>query len=147
MLFQISYVYNIFFYISRVSYTFFWAVLCQLSSLQTKMVSYCEVHINVWDIEHQLQEEILHHYFRCIFIQFRKIFNPRKSIYRQFLWHCPTIQIIYIPIFKIWRFFVFTIIFHLFFINFCYLLMEWHNPSLVPSSTINNMSISVHNSN
>ena len=39
-------------------------------------------------------------------------------IYRQLLWHCLTIKIIYIPIFKIWRFFIFNRIFHVFVISF-----------------------------
>ena len=55
--------------------------------------------------------------------------------------HCPTIEIIYILILKIWKFFTFILIFHVTIVSSC-ILIEWHTPFLIPFSTINNISIS-----
>ena len=81
------------------------------------------------------------------FIKFINIFPPLKIIYWQLLWRCQNIQIIYMPIFKIWRFFIFILIFHIFIIRFEYWLIEWHISILIPFSTINSISVSVNNSN
>ena len=51
-----------------------------------------------------------------IFIKLRSFFNPFKFIYWKLLRHCPSIQIIYIPI---WWFLIVIIIFHIFVISFC----------------------------
>ena len=60
--------------------------------------------------------------FYEIFIKFKCFFNPFKVISSQVLWHCPTIQIIYILIFQIWPFFISIIIFHVFVITFFILI-------------------------
>ena len=73
------------------------------------------------------------------FIKFRKIFNPFKVIYWQPLWYCPTILLIYIPIFKIWRFLILIILFHIFVISFCISINR------VTCSTCNPYSISLSN--
>ena len=57
--------------------------------------------------------------FYKAFIKFRNMFNQLKVIYRQPLWHCPAMCIIYVLIFNIWRFFIFIIIFNVFVISFC----------------------------
>ena len=46
-----------------------------------------------------------------IFIKFRNIFNPFKVTYRELLWRGLTIKTIYIPIFKVWLFFIFIIMY------------------------------------
>ena len=56
--------------------------------------------------------------FHKALIKFRNILNPFKVIYRQLSSHFAAIQFIYIQIFKIWRFFIFIIIFHVFVISF-----------------------------
>ena len=57
--------------------------------------------------------------FYEIFIKFTNTFNPFKVTYRQLLWQCPSIYIIYIPIFKLWQFLILIIIFHILIISIC----------------------------
>ena len=91
--------------------------------ISVKMVNHYEFHVIFQDIEYEVQESILHHFFdyifRKIFIKLRNIFYPLKIIYWKLLRHCLTIQMIYIPILNIRRFFIFIIIFHVFVISFC----------------------------
>ena len=67
----------------------------QFSFFLVKERSHHEVHVILEDIEHQLQENILHHFlhysFYEIFIKLRNIFNPLKTIYGKLLRHCPII--------------------------------------------------------
>ena len=83
--------------------------------------------------------------FYEIFTRMRYFFKQLKTICRQPLWHCPTIEIIYIPIYTIWRFLSEYFIYLL--LAFAYQWMAWHIPPLIPFSTINNISISVNKSN
>ena len=57
--------------------------------------------------------------FYKIFIKSRSIFNLLKIIYQRLLRNCPTTEMIYIPILKTWRFYIFTIIFRVLVISFC----------------------------
>ena len=41
--------------------------ILQFSLFQVKMINHCKGHIIIWDIEHQLQENILYHY-QCCFL-------------------------------------------------------------------------------
>ena len=84
--------------------------------------------------------------FYKIFIKLRSIFDSLEIIYRKLLRHFLSIKSIYIPIFKIWWFFIFIIIIHIFVISFAYRWIGWHNPPLIHFSTINNI-LSVNNSN
>ena len=63
--------------------------------LSVKMVNHYEVYVIFQDINHQLLENILHHFFRQIFyeifIKLSSIFYPLKIIYWKLLWHCPPI--------------------------------------------------------
>ena len=70
------------------SFSFF----ASLSFLQTKRVNYFEVHVNFWDIIHQLQGNFLLHYLHCSFlwntyIQLRFIFSTLKTTSTYFLQH------------------------------------------------------------
>ena len=93
--------------------------LFQFSFLLVKMVNHYEVNSILLDIQNHFKK-----------ISFITIFIIAFHIY-------------YIPIFKIWRFFIYTMIFHIFINTFGYLLIEWHIPPPIPFSTINNISISV----
>ena len=92
-------------------------------SLSGKKGNHYEAHVISQDTEHQIQENFLHPFFIIIFyeifIKLRSIFYPFKILYWKLLRHCPTIRIIYIPILKIWWFFIFIVIFHVFVITFC----------------------------
>ena len=85
--------------------------------------------------------------FLRTFIDLRCFFNLLKTIYRRLRRHCPSIQIIYIPMFYLWLFFIFIIIFHIFVISFHLSMNSMHICPLIPFSTINNISISVSRSN
>ena len=113
----------------------------QFSFFPLKMVSHYEVYVIFQGIEHQLQENILHHSLHYNSFKLRSIFDLFKFIYQKLLRHCPTMQIIYIPVFKIRWFYIFVIIFHIFVISFCILM------NLMLFSIINSISISVNNSN
>ena len=95
----------------------------QLSLFQLKMVNDCEVYVNFLGTEYQPQKKkkkkkkFLHYNFFKAFIKFRIILNKFKVIDEQLLRHCWIMQIIYIPIFRIWKF-TFTTIFHVFVISF-----------------------------
>ena len=114
------------------------------------MVNHYEFRVIFQDIEHQLQENIFFTFliitFYKIFIKLRSIFDSLEIIYRKLLRHFLSIKSIYIPIFKIWWFFIFIIIIHIFVISFAYRWIGWHNPPLIHFSTINNI-LSVNNSN
>ena len=84
--------------------------------------------------------------FYEVFIKLRSFYYPFKMIYRKLLWHCPTIQFIYISVIKIWCFYIFIIIFHIFLLAFVYLWITWHTPLLISFSTVNIMSASVTSS-
>ena len=89
--------------------------------LSGKLVNDCEGYVNFQDIQCQLKISLITFFFIIFseaWIKFRNILKPLKLICRHRLFHCPTIQIICIPIFKIWRFF-FIIMFHVFVISFC----------------------------
>ena len=89
----------------------------------------------------------LFHYNNEDFIKLRKIFNSRKTIHRQFLRHCPTIEIIYISILKIAiPYFHHNRSYSFFTTSVCQLI-EWNIPSLIHFSTIHNTSMSVNKSN
>ena len=75
--------------------------------------------------------------FDKIFIIPRCFFNPLKAIYRQLLWNCPFIQTVYIPIFKIWWFFIFIIILHIFVISFSILINSMRYSSSKTSNKSN----------
>ena len=83
--------------------------------------------------------------FYEIFTRLRYFFKRLKITCRQLLWHCPAIEIIYIPIYTIWRFLSEYFIYLL--LAFAYQWMAWHIPPLIHFSTINNISISVNKSN
>ena len=56
--------------------------------------------------------------FYEISIKLRYVFNPLKTVYRQISGQDPAIlKLIYIPVIKIWSFFIFIIIFHIFIIS------------------------------
>ena len=115
------------------------------------MVSHDEVYIFFLGIEHQHQENIPYHFlhysfFYEIFITVRSFFYPFKIIYWKLLWPCPTIQIIYIPIIKMWWLFVFVIIFHIL-LAFSYPWILLHISPLIPFSTTNKISMSVSSYN
>ena len=99
--------------------------LFQSLFFQAKMVNHCEGYVIFQDVEHQLQQNILHHFlhyrffFFEIFIKLSSTFDSVIVIYWKFLRHCPSIQIIYIPILKSCIFFIFIIIFQIFVISFC----------------------------
>ena len=79
------------------------------------------------------------------FIKFRNMFNPLKVIYRQSLWYCAIVQIIYTSSFKIWRSFIFIVIY--IFITIVYTSVSRVTYFTSNSfSTINSISISVNNS-
>ena len=77
----------------------------------------------------------------------RSIFYSLKIIYCKILGLCSTISLIYIPILKIWRLFIFIIIFYVFVISFCISINRLIIPLLIPFSAINNISLSVKRSN
>ena len=125
------------------------------------MVNHWEGHLIFQDIEDQLRENIPYHilnysFFYKIFIKLlRSLFHPLQIIYRNLLQRCPTIEIIYIQILKIWRFFTFIIMFHIFVssvcisiitvtYSFCFFFFFFF---LLPFPSISNISISVKNSN
>ena len=62
--------------------------------------------------------------FDEIFIKIDCILLPLKSIYRYFLWHCPSIQLFYIRVHEIWWDFVWVMIFQVFSSICCWLLHE-----------------------
>ena len=70
----------------------------QLLFIQAKTVNHCEGYVSFLGIEHQLQENVLHHFLHYNFykalIKIRNISSLLKVIYRQLLWDCPFIQII-----------------------------------------------------
>ena len=86
------------------------------------MVNYYEVHVIFQDTKHQLEENILYHglgfSFYGIFIKLKHILNLLKTTYRYLLRQCPSFQIIYVLILKMWWFFIFIIISHAFVISF-----------------------------
>ena len=88
-----------------------------ISLFQVKLVNLCEVHLIFPDIEHQLQENILHHFLHYSFLwnlhQIEKYLRSTPNLFITTIW------IIYISILTIWRFFIFTIIFNVFVISFC----------------------------
>ena len=78
-------------------------------------------------IEHQLLQNILHrfsHYssFMKSSLNWGVSFILSKLSTGNFLRYCPSLYIIYIPILKIWQFSIFSIVFHVFVINFCILI-------------------------
>ena len=118
------------------------------------MVNHCEVHAIFPDIEHQLQENILHHCFHCSFLMksslnsevssthsktptgsFCAIAQPYKLLTSQYLRYDNSF--LYMT--------VFIIIFHIFIISFCISVNRVTINSTV--TTINSISISVNNSN
>ena len=82
-----------------------------------------------------------------IFIQFRNIFNPLRIIYWKLLHRCLTIEIIHVPIFKVWQFFILSYTFIYLLLAFTYPLIEFHIFPLIPLSIINSISLSLDNSN
>ena len=99
----------------------------QFSLFQLKMLDDCEVYVNFLGIEYQPQKKkkkksFLHYKFFKAFIKFRIILNKIKVIDKQLLRHYWIMQIIYIPIFRIWKF-IFTTSFHVFVISF-YISMD-----------------------
>ena len=62
---------------------------------QLKMKNHYEVHVIFQDIEHQVQENILHHFlhntFYEIIIKLRSMFDPLQVIYWNVLQHYPSI--------------------------------------------------------
>ena len=91
--------------------------------LASKNGKLLKVHVIFQDIEHQLRENILHHFLHYIiyelYVILNSIFYPLKIIHQKLLQHCPNIYLIYISILNIWGFFIFIIIFHLFVISSC----------------------------
>ena len=57
-------------------------------------------HVIFHNIEHKLQENIIAVFYK-LFVKLRCIFNPLKTIYRQFLEYFLPKKIIYIPVLKI----------------------------------------------
>ena len=62
------------------------------SYFQIKGVNHCKGYVNCHDIEHQLQENIIFivAFFKTFSI-LRCVLNPFKTIYRQLLWHYPSV--------------------------------------------------------
>ena len=85
--------------------------------------------------------------FYELFIEFRYIFFHLKTIYRQFLRYCPSIQIVCIQIHEVSWFNVFIIIFQILTICLCIPTYSRYILPLIPFSVINNILISVNNSN
>ena len=63
------------------------------------------------------------------------------------LQHCISVQIIYIPVLRIWYFFIYTIIFHVFVVSFWTLMNNMASSSSEPFSTINKISMFLNSSN
>ena len=88
-----------------------------------KVVNHYKVNVIFQNIEENIKKISFITFFDIefyeVFINLRSIIDPLKIFYRKLLQHCPTIYIIYIPIFKTWRFFIFVILFHIFLISFC----------------------------
>ena len=115
------------------------------------MVNHYASHANLWYIQHLLEEYDLYHYlhnsFYELLIEFRYIFFHLKTIYRQFLRYCPSIQIVCIQIHEVSLFNVFIIIFHILTICLCISTYSRYILPLIPFSVINKILISVNNSN
>ena len=60
--------------------------------------------------------------FYEFFIKFELVFPLFKVIHRNFLWHFPPVQIVHIPLYKIWRFFVWGVSSHALIISFFVLM-------------------------
>ena len=86
-------------------------------SFMQKRLNPFEGYVIFLDTEDQLQKIFIID-FNEIFIELRCFFNPLKIIYKWLLCHCPSIQFFYVPMLKIWWFFIFIIIFHIFVIRF-----------------------------
>ena len=108
---------NIFYFHMQVGYKFF--NFLYFLFFQAKRVNHYEVHaiFKKNSISALIKYPVLLS-FHEIFFHLRCFCNPLKIIYRWCLWHCLSIQIIYVPILKIWWFFIFIIIFHAFIISF-----------------------------
>ena len=70
--------------------------------------------------------------FYQISIKLISIFDPLKILYWKLLQHCPSTEIIPIPLFTIWWFFIFIIIFHTCIISFCILIICMAYSRLLP---------------
>ena len=110
------------------------------------MVNHYELHVFCWDIEHQLQENIINRNMkswlsgevcsihRTLFTGSHcDIVKPYKLVTSQYLRYEDSLFLSYSFIYL--------------FLPFAYRWIEWHNPPLIPFSNIINISISVNKSN
>ena len=105
------------------------------------MINHYEVSIYFQNIEYQLQKNILQYYFHC---NFSSLNLERSLTYlSQFTGFYDIAQryklFKFVPVFKLWKFFIFLIIIHIFFISFCISIDRMTLSALTPFSTINNM--------
>ena len=84
--------------------------------LSGKMVNHCDFHVIFSDIQDQLQKIGYITIFATIvyktFMKCRCILTHSKPSTRNLFWHCPSVQVTYIPMHRIWWFFFWIIIFH-----------------------------------
>ena len=74
------------------------------------------------------------------FLKLRIIFKPFIFLYKQLLWHCVVVKIIYVQMF-LSQCFKYSLL------AFVYLIIQWHISPLFPFSIMNSTSTSINNLN
>ena len=96
------------------------------STFAVVILSDINVYVIFQDMKYQLQENIFQHFLHYSFLwnihwEISLIYL-HQVIYWIILLHFPTVKMFYIPILKIWQFFIFILIFHAFMISFFILI-------------------------